>query len=42
MVLKTWSGVLLNEDMLPDDWVLYPGVLVGIESVRKRPRGRHR
>ncbi|KIY53322.1 hypothetical protein FISHEDRAFT_22006, partial [Fistulina hepatica ATCC 64428] len=26
-VLETWSGVLLNEDSLPDDWIMEPRVL---------------
>ncbi|KAK7041149.1 hypothetical protein R3P38DRAFT_2474265, partial [Favolaschia claudopus] len=30
MVLETWSGVLQNEDALPDDWTRSKGVLVGI------------
>ncbi|KAJ7737787.1 hypothetical protein DFH07DRAFT_752898, partial [Mycena maculata] len=28
-VLKTWSGLLLDKDSLPDDWT-HEGVLVGI------------
>ncbi|KIY53916.1 hypothetical protein FISHEDRAFT_25043, partial [Fistulina hepatica ATCC 64428] len=40
-VLKTWSGVLLNEDSLPDDWIMEPRVLVGI-TANRRPRGRNR
>ncbi|KAJ7266133.1 hypothetical protein C8J57DRAFT_1068982 [Mycena rebaudengoi] len=31
LVLNTWSGLLLNEDSLPDDWILTAGVLVGIQ-----------
>ncbi|KAJ7488794.1 hypothetical protein B0H11DRAFT_1720312, partial [Mycena galericulata] len=27
LVLNTWSGLLLDEDSLPDDWT-YEGVLV--------------
>ncbi|KAG1799386.1 uncharacterized protein HD556DRAFT_1220082, partial [Suillus plorans] len=27
---KTWSGLLLNEDNLPDNWVRQSGVLVSI------------
>ncbi|KAG2752749.1 hypothetical protein P692DRAFT_201706744 [Suillus brevipes Sb2] len=30
LVLRTWSGVLLDEDELPDSWIKYAGVLVGI------------
>ncbi|KAJ7903231.1 hypothetical protein B0H13DRAFT_2025770, partial [Mycena leptocephala] len=30
MVLNTWSGLLRDEDSLPDDWTLTEGVLVGI------------
>jgi hypothetical protein len=30
MVLNTWSGLLLDEDSLPDDWTKIGGVLVGI------------
>ncbi|KAJ7083859.1 hypothetical protein C8R44DRAFT_651827, partial [Mycena epipterygia] len=30
LVLNTWSGTLLNEDSLPDDWINSKGVLVGI------------
>jgi hypothetical protein len=30
MVLNTWSGLLMDEDSLPDDWTLTEGVLVGI------------
>ncbi|KIY44595.1 hypothetical protein FISHEDRAFT_51116, partial [Fistulina hepatica ATCC 64428] len=41
VVLDTWSGVLLNEDTLPDDWIPEPRVLVGIAEHR-RPRGRNR
>jgi hypothetical protein len=29
MVLNTWSGLLMDEDSLPDDWT-YEGVLVGM------------
>ncbi|KAJ7114990.1 hypothetical protein C8R44DRAFT_582158, partial [Mycena epipterygia] len=29
LVLGTWSGLLMNEDALPDDWT-YEGVLVGM------------
>ncbi|KAG1809887.1 uncharacterized protein HD556DRAFT_1428133 [Suillus plorans] len=30
LVLRTWSGVLLDEDDLPDNWIWTAGVLVGI------------
>ena len=30
VVLNTWSGLLLDEDSLPDDWTTTGGVLVGI------------
>ncbi|KAJ7131240.1 hypothetical protein C8R44DRAFT_585951, partial [Mycena epipterygia] len=30
LVLDTWSGALLDEDSLPDDWTRSKGVLVGI------------
>ncbi|KAG1856194.1 hypothetical protein C8R48DRAFT_749170 [Suillus tomentosus] len=30
LVLQTWSGVLLDEDDLPDNWIKHAGVLVGI------------
>ncbi|KAJ7506053.1 hypothetical protein B0H11DRAFT_1707609 [Mycena galericulata] len=30
LVLNTWSGTLLDEDSLPDDWTKSKGVLVGI------------
>ncbi|KIJ06161.1 hypothetical protein PAXINDRAFT_92421 [Paxillus involutus ATCC 200175] len=39
-VLQTWSGVLLDEDNLPDNWIWQSGVLVGITS--QRPPGRNR
>ncbi|KAJ7279953.1 hypothetical protein C8J57DRAFT_999500, partial [Mycena rebaudengoi] len=29
LVLNTWSGILMDEESLPDDWI-YEGVLVGI------------
>ncbi|KAG1794878.1 uncharacterized protein HD556DRAFT_1367679 [Suillus plorans] len=35
---KTWSGLLLNEDNLPDNWVRQSGVLVSM--VPRRPPGR--
>ncbi|KAK6984228.1 hypothetical protein R3P38DRAFT_2418556, partial [Favolaschia claudopus] len=30
VVLEAWSGILQNEDSLPDDWTSTKGVLVGI------------
>ncbi|KAG1872258.1 hypothetical protein F4604DRAFT_1768278 [Suillus subluteus] len=39
-VLKTWSGILLNEENLPDNWIRQSGVLVGMTSYR--PPGRNR
>jgi hypothetical protein len=38
-VLETWSGVLYDEESLPDDWIKQSEVLVGIAS--RRPRGRN-
>lgn len=38
-VLKTWSGVLRNEDNLPDNWIHQTGVLVGMAP--RRPPGRN-
>ncbi|KAF9234528.1 hypothetical protein BU15DRAFT_52534 [Melanogaster broomeanus] len=40
LVLKTWSGVLMDEHDLPDDWIRQTGVLVGIAP--RRPPGRNR
>lgn len=40
LVLRTWSGVLLDEDDLPDNWIKHAGVLVGI--LPRRPPGRNR
>jgi hypothetical protein len=31
LVLNTWSGLLLHEDSLPDDWTYTKRVLVGIQ-----------
>lgn len=39
-VLHTWSGVLMDEENLQDNWVWQSGVLVGIKSCR--PLGRNR
>ncbi|KAG1766598.1 hypothetical protein EV702DRAFT_1182290 [Suillus placidus] len=39
-VLKTWSGILLNEENLPDNWIRQSGVLVGMAPYR--PLGRNR
>ncbi|KAJ7183871.1 hypothetical protein C8R46DRAFT_1159208 [Mycena filopes] len=41
-VLKTWKGVLMNEDQLPSDWTAATGVLVGIESKRQQEGERGR
>ncbi|EIW80720.1 hypothetical protein CONPUDRAFT_40291, partial [Coniophora puteana RWD-64-598 SS2] len=40
LVLQTWSGALLNEDGLSDNWIHDTGVLVGITC--RRPPGRNR
>ncbi|KAG1850333.1 hypothetical protein F4604DRAFT_1883682 [Suillus subluteus] len=37
-VLRTWSGLLLNEDGLPDNWVHQSGVLVSM--IPRHPLGR--
>ena len=37
-VIKTWSGLLLQEENLPEDWTRQSGVLVGIAPLR--PLGR--
>ncbi len=31
LVLRTWSGVIENEQQLPRDWTEFDGVLVGME-----------
>jgi hypothetical protein len=36
LVLNTWSGLLLNEESLPDDWTYEKGVLVGIQPYTVR------
>jgi hypothetical protein len=33
LVLNTWSGLLLDEDSLPDDWTYQEGVLIGIQPL---------
>lgn len=33
MVLNTWSGILWDEDSLPDDWIWSDRVLVGIRPI---------
>ncbi|KAJ6622257.1 hypothetical protein B0H10DRAFT_1788385 [Mycena sp. CBHHK59/15] len=33
LVLRTWSGLLMNEAALPDDWTYTVGVLVGIQPL---------
>ncbi|KAJ7366078.1 hypothetical protein DFH08DRAFT_679762, partial [Mycena albidolilacea] len=40
VVLNTWSGVLLDEDSLPDDWTRSKGVLVGIRPLTGKKRSR--
>jgi hypothetical protein len=35
LVLNTWSGLLMEEDSLPDDWT-YEGVLVGMRPMSDR------
>ncbi|KAK7455150.1 hypothetical protein VKT23_011021 [Stygiomarasmius scandens] len=39
LVQKTWRGLLFDEQNLPDDWTSTTGVLVGIESDRRRRTG---
>ncbi|KAJ7143995.1 hypothetical protein C8R44DRAFT_915855 [Mycena epipterygia] len=36
LVLDTWSGALLDEDSLPDDWTRSKGVLVGIWPITRK------
>jgi len=36
VVLNTWSGTLLDEDSLPDDWIKSKGVLVGIRPITRK------
>ncbi|KAJ7692204.1 hypothetical protein B0H17DRAFT_934293, partial [Mycena rosella] len=33
LVLKTWSGLLMDEDSLPDDWTHTEEVLVAIRPI---------
>ena len=40
LILQTWSGVLHNEQDLPDNWIWAAGVLVG--STLHRPREQNR
>jgi hypothetical protein len=35
LVLNTWSGILLDEESLPDDWI-HEEVLVGIRPISDR------
>ena len=35
LVLKTWSGLLMDEDSLPDDWTS-EGVWVGMRPVKDK------
>jgi hypothetical protein len=41
-VLKTWKGVLDNEERLPKDWTAVSGVLLGIGSKRQQGGRRGR
>jgi ribonuclease HI len=41
-VLRTWTGVLANEDQLPEDWTGVSGVLVGIGPKRQQGGRRGR
>ncbi|KAJ7697858.1 hypothetical protein B0H17DRAFT_1130139 [Mycena rosella] len=36
LVLNTWSGTLLDEDSLLDDWIKSKGVLVGIQPTTRK------
>ncbi|KAJ7225239.1 hypothetical protein B0H12DRAFT_1267750, partial [Mycena haematopus] len=36
LMLNTWSGTLLDEDSLPDDWTKIKGVLVGIRPISRK------
>ncbi|KAJ6551930.1 hypothetical protein B0H19DRAFT_950337 [Mycena capillaripes] len=38
LVLNTWSGTLLDEDSLPDDWTIVKGVLGGIRPTTRKNR----
>lgn len=40
LVLKTWSGIILNEENLPDSWIWESGVLVSITLCQPLGRGR--
>ncbi|KAJ7186234.1 hypothetical protein GGX14DRAFT_383650 [Mycena pura] len=35
LVLRTWSGILMNEDSLPDNWLYTSGVLVGMQPIKR-------
>lgn len=35
LVLNTWSGLLMDEDSQPNDWI-HEGVLVGIRPITDR------
>ena len=42
-VLRTWSGILEREDLLPEDWIKWTGALVGtptldLDSARQASR----
>jgi hypothetical protein len=36
LVLNTWSGTLLDEDSLPEDWIKFKGVLVGVRPAARK------
>ncbi|KAJ6578102.1 hypothetical protein B0H19DRAFT_930983, partial [Mycena capillaripes] len=36
IVLNTWSGILWDEDSLPDDWIQSDRVLVGIRPLSSK------
>ncbi|KAJ7840874.1 hypothetical protein B0H13DRAFT_1649404 [Mycena leptocephala] len=36
-VLETWSGLLDQEDMMPENWLREPRVLVGGRATQTRP-----
>ncbi|KAJ7708297.1 hypothetical protein B0H17DRAFT_917165, partial [Mycena rosella] len=36
LVLNTWSGLLMDEDSLPEDWTCTEGVLVGMRPSNDR------
>ncbi|KAJ7704086.1 hypothetical protein B0H17DRAFT_921713, partial [Mycena rosella] len=36
LVLNTWSGLLMDEDSLPEDWTCTEGVLVGMRPINEK------